>query len=224
MFGAGLAKNQSSGMQTDWCVFIDAGHGGLDPNGQYTTAPAKMVKHARGVFHGNGFFYEGVWNRLLTQKVMEKLAMLGVKHLPLHHAYLDTPLEQRVAKANWYARFFSKTFLISTHANASVDRRARGFEVYTTPGRTASDDLASLQWNNVNALLGNLIQMRQDTSDGDHDREANFFILRKTTMPAILIEHLFFDNFEDATLLMNEDVVDLFADAQVRTILEFFHA
>jgi N-acetylmuramoyl-L-alanine amidase len=66
--------------------------------------------------------------------------------------------------------------------------------------------------------------MRNQASGGDHDNEANFYILRKTNVPAILIEHLFFDNFDDATLLMDDSVVDLFAEAQVRTIIEYFNA
>ena len=40
-------------------------------------------------------------------------------------------------------------------------------------------------------------------------------------MPAILIEHLFFDNYEDAKLLMDEEIQELFAEAQVRAIIEF---
>jgi N-acetylmuramoyl-L-alanine amidase len=39
-------------------------------------------------------------------------------------------------------------------------------------------------------------------------------------MPAILVEHLFFDNYEDAKLLMDDEIVERFAEAQVRTIIE----
>jgi len=104
---------------------------------------------------------------------------------------------------------------------ASGNHRARGFEVYTTPGKTKSDLFAELLWKEVKTLLGDRIKMRADTSDGDHDKEARFFVLRKTKMPAILVEHLFFDNFADANLLMDDGIVELFAEAQVRAILLF---
>ena len=210
-------------------VFIDAGHGGLNRAGEYTTAPSKMFRHARGAFHQGSNFYEGVWNRVVTNQVMRKLDRFGITYLPLHHDYLDNSLQHRVDMANWYGTKFARSLVVSTHANASVPHTARGFEIYTSPGTTESDKVASIHWNNVNLLRnfypkGTQITMRTTPSGSQHDNEANFFILRKTNMPAILIEHLFFDNFEDASLLMDDNVIDLFAEAQVRTIIEYFNA
>jgi N-acetylmuramoyl-L-alanine amidase len=73
----------------------------------------------------------------------------------------------------------------------------------------------------VESLLGKDITMRSDLSDGDRDKEAGYQIIRETKMPAILIEHLFFDQYEDALLLFREDVVERFAEAQVRALLDF---
>ena len=208
-------------MITDFCVYLDAGHGGLDPTGAYTTAPSKMHFHNNGIFHNGGYFYEGVFNRVLTNRVVKKLNNLGVPNLLVSHEYLDMSLQYRVDTANWYHKNYKKGIFVSNHANASVTHQARGFEVYTTPGKTQSDDFAELLWKQVETLLGNKIRMRSDTSDGDHDKEANFYVLRNTAMPAILVEHLFFDNFEDAQLLLNEEIVELFAEAQVRSIIGF---
>lgn len=210
-------------------VFIDAGHGAINRAGQYTTAPAKMFRHSKGTFHQGSTFLEGVWNRTVTNQVMRKLDVLGITYRALHHEYLDNSLQQRVDAVNWYAKQFERSIVVSSHANASATQAARGFEIYTSPGTTESDKIASIHWNHVNLLrnfypLGAQIRMRNQASGGDHDNEANFFILRKTNVPAILIEHLFFDNFDDATLLMDDSVVDLFAEAQVRTIIEYFNA
>lgn len=65
--------------------------------------------------------------------------------------------------------------------------------------------------------------------DGDLDKEANFWIIRRTKMPAILIEHLFFDNLQDAKLLidfilMDDGIIELFAEAQVRTVIEYHNS
>ena len=38
-------------------------------------------------------------------------------------------------------------------------------------------------------------------SDGDIDKESQFYVLRKTVCPAVLIENLFFDNRADFELL-----------------------
>lgn len=210
-------------MFDQFCVFLDAGHGGLNASGKYVTAPSKMYEHSRGVFHDGRFFYEGVWNRTLTNLVARKLDELKINYLFLSHEYLDLSLDYRVNRANWYYRNYKKGILISNHANASGSHRARGFEVYTTPGVTQSDKLAEFHWNNVSELLSDRITMRSDTSDGDHDKEARFYIITKTVMPAMLVEHLFFDSFPDAELLMDDEVVERFADAQVRTIIQFFN-
>ncbi|GJM35976.1 MAG: hypothetical protein DHS20C18_49770 [Saprospiraceae bacterium] len=207
-------------MKDDFCVYLDAGHGGLDKNGNYVTAPSKQYEHTSGKFHNGRWFYEGVWNRTLTDRVAEKLKELGIHHVVVSHEYLDVSLHYRVDKANWYHKNYRKGIYISNHANASGSHSARGFEVYTTPGTTNSDKVAEFHWENVKEILGDRIRMRADSGDGDHDKEARFFVLTKTAMPAILVEHLFFDNYEDAKLLMDDEIIERFAEAEVRTVID----
>ena len=208
-------------MKTDFCVFLDAGHGGFDPEGNYVTAPSKQFEHSRGTFHKGGWFYEGVWNRTLTNRVAAKLNNLGIPNIIVSHEWDDITLHYRVDMANWYHKNWKKGIYISNHANASSSHRARGFEVYTTPGKTRSDTLAEIYWDEVKDVMGDRIKYRSDRSDGDHDKEARFFVLQNTAMPAILVEHLFFDNNEDAKLLMDPEIVERFAEAQVRAIIKY---
>ncbi len=210
-------------MANNFCVFLDAGHGGIGPDGNYTTAPGKQYQHQRGRFHQGNWFLEGVWNRALTRLVMSKLQHLGIPYYPVFHEYADWPLQYRVDLANWYHQNYRRGFFISNHANAS-GLGARGYEVYTSPGVTTSDRIANWHWEHTRALLGDRITMRADQSDGDYDKEARFFVLTKTVMPAILVEHLFFDQYEDALLLMDPEIIDRFAEAQVRTIISYINS
>lgn len=211
-------------MKEDFCVYLDAGHGALDENGRYVTAPSKQFKHSRGTFHGDGWFYEGVWNRTLVNEVAKKLKGLGIMYKIVSHDYLDFPLKYRVDIANWYHRNYKQGIFISTHSNAA-NGQARGFEVYTTRGTTKSDAFAELIWEEAKDLLGDDdIRFRADTADGDHDRERNFYVIKNTVMPAVLIEHLFFDNYEDAQLLMDGLIVDKFAEMQVRAIIRHLNS
>ena len=187
----------------------------------YVTAPSKQFQHSKGTFHNGKWFYEGVWNRTLTNRVAAKLANLNIQHIIVSHEYLDLSLHYRVDMANWYHKNFNKGIYVSNHANASSSHRARGFEVYTTPGKTKSDKVAEIYWDQVKDVLGNRVKYRSDKSDGDHDKEARFFVLKNTAMPAILIEHLFFDNFEDAKLLIDDEIIERFAEAQVRAIIKY---
>ena len=47
-------------------------------------------------------------------------------------------------------------------------------------------------------------KLRFDYSDGDADKEANFYILKNTTCPAVLIENFFMTNKKDYNYLMSE--------------------
>ncbi len=210
-------------MTDDLIVFLDAGHGGLDPSGAYTTPVGKQFDHETGNFHQGSIFYEGVWNRNLVYHVAMKLEKLGIPYLVVSHPYLDFSLNYRVDTANWYHRNYKPGIFVSTHANASASHQARGYEIYTSPGQTKADQLAGFHWFQVQELFQDEIQYRPGSASGEHDKEARFFVLTKTVMPAILIEHLFFDNFEDATLLMDEDVVERFAEAQVRSIIQYIN-
>ena len=155
--------------------------------------------------------------------VIRKLTKLAIPHIVVSHDYLDLKLSYRVEMANWYHKNYKRGIFISNHANAFSTHTARGYEIFTSPNVTKSDEIAEMHWNHTKNLLGNRIKYRSDTSDGDHDKEARFYVLVKTAMPAILIEHLFFDNYEDAKLLMNDEIIERFAEAQVRTIIEYMN-
>lgn len=205
-------------------VLIDAGHGSLDALGNYhCIAHGKKYKHPGHRLHGNGFFYEGLFNRQMASKVQTELEKIGIKSIIISDPILDLPLTDRVKKANHFHRLYkSKTFLLSLHANASPRHNARGYEVYTSRGKTLSDALASLHFHHTKNVLGDQIIMRHDTySDGDPDKEAGFHILARTHCPAILVEHLFFDQIDDALLLNNGAIQEKFAIATALACSDF---
>ncbi|CAA6810551.1 MAG: Unknown protein [uncultured Sulfurovum sp.] len=56
------------------------------------------------------------------------------------------------------------------------------------------------------------LRLRADMSDGDKDKEAAFYTIRKTKTPHILFELAFMDTWEpDCRMLMEEE--DRFAEA-----------
>jgi N-acetylmuramoyl-L-alanine amidase len=74
----------------------------------------------------------------------------------------------------------------------------RGFEIYTTRGQTKSDLMASEIGNVIRDFYKKEgLSLRFDFEDNDLDKEANFQILRQSKCPAVLLECLFFDNWED---------------------------
>jgi len=197
-------------------ILLDAGHGGII-NGQYVTAPKKMV-----VFPDGFTIYEGVWNRLVVDGIKEALTSAGVKFDDIVNSQKDIPLKNRVDRANRLAAEAGpgNTLFISVHANAGG---GNGYEVYTSKGESESDKAAT----NYMAFMAQAFPShrgRKDTTDGDSDKEANFYVLKYTICPAILTESFFMDNYEEAKEMTTAEAIKKVVQAHLRTIYAFCHA
>lgn len=89
---------------------------------------------------------------------------------------------------------------ISIHCNAFTNPAAKGMEIYTTPGNTAADALASCIMRQLESEFPALA-VRGDWSDGDVDKEAGLYVLRHTDAPAVLVELAFISNADEEALL-----------------------
>lgn len=202
-------------------VLIDAGHGGLDAQGKYTTPPAngKWFDHKDKAlnFHGivgNSVFYEGVSNRLFARALTRKLFEMHIAVLPVYQDHLDTSLGNRAALANAYHKLHQRAILVSLHSNATEG--AQGWEIHTTRGTTQADLLAkSIENHSVGVLQKNGIRNRGQ-------KENNFTVLATTNMPSTLIETLFFDNPREAKILDNPAFVEEITAAYAMGIAAYF--
>ena len=93
---------------------------------------------------------------------------------------------------------------ISLHCNAHTTPDARGFEVWTSPGQTRADVIATSIFEELTAAFP-LMPGRADHSDNDPDKEARFYVLTHTRMPAVLVEFGFVTNPADAAILAYPD-------------------
>lgn len=153
-------------------IVIDAGHGGRDvgavgPTG-LTEAMVNLDIALRiaQLLDDDGFDVEN------------GLEVLGTR---LRDEFIE--LADRAAKAN----ACDADLFVSIHCNASTNRDANGFEVWTTPGHTESDAIAEAVIESIASAFSDA-KLRADLQDGDRDREENFLVLRKTSCPAILVE------------------------------------
>lgn len=194
-------------------IVIDCGHGGL-LNGKYTTGLKKMFKFPNGEVA-----YEGVINRMFGKMIGDMLIEKGynVVYTVEPSDPTDTPLWKRVAISNKYRK--DEALFLSIHCNA-FNSRAHGSEIFTTVGKTMSDLLADDIMREINKSCKEL-KMRWDLSDGDLDKESQFYVIRKTRLYAVLLECLFFDNWENYQLTKDEDFVCIFSSAVARGVDKF---
>lgn len=119
----------------------------------------------------------------------------------------STSLRLRVADANsWGADYF-----ISLHTNASSIPSATGSEAFAYSRPSAAFSLGE-------DILENLSQTTGLRNRGMQVR-TNLYVLRKTAMPAVLVELGFITNASDAALM--NDRPDLFAQGIYQGIVEY---
>ena len=121
----------------------------------------------------------------------------------------------------------NKAFLVSIHANAAGDgsqwMSARGWECYTSVGKTKSDKIADLFYNQAQKVFFGA-KIRTDFSDGDIDKESNFYILKNTLCPAVLTENFFQDNKEDVQYLLSNRGKEDIIEVHVRAIIDYVNS
>ncbi len=123
-----------------------------------------------------------------------------------------------------------RVIYVSFHVNAAgADGQwhdARGWCVYTSPGRTKADDLATCLWNAADRNLphDHKSALRADWSDGDPDYEAKLYVLTKTQFPAVLTESLFQDNRADVDYLLSEEGRHAIVRLHVEGIIKYIES
>lgn len=171
-------------------VLIDNGHGSNTP----------------GKRSPDGQLREYAYTREIAERLVMELRKNGIDAERIVKEEIDVPLAERCRRANEYKA--SEAVLVSIHCNAAGNgsdwMSARGWEEWTSVGKTKADKLATCLYENAEHCLPGM-KIRKDMTDGDQDKENGFYILKYTKCPAVLTENLFQDNKEDVEFLLSEE-------------------
>ena len=192
---------------------FDAGHGGI-VDGQYMTSGKRSP-----VWDDGTQYFEGVGNRQIVEKLKKKCDEQYIYNFDVVESNYDVSLSERVKIANQYHKTLGKCIYVSIHSNGFSKESANGYSVYTSKGETKSDRIAEVFIDNMMEYFPDH-KLRKDTRDGDKDKEAQFYVLRKTICPAILIENFFMTNYRECKLLMNEEFQNRIVDCHFKSILQ----
>lgn len=172
-------------------IFIDQGH---NPYGFNSGSEANGLKEA-DVTYNVGILLADILKRderfvVLTSRTCIS-QVVGYSN--------RTSLEERVWKANWWGA----DYFLSIHCNFSENPNANGSEVYVYKSRTIASELAE-------EILTEIVDQLH-TTDRGVKVNPEYYVLRKTKMPANLIELAFISNHNDAEKLKNDQ--QMFAEA-----------
>ncbi len=192
---------------------LDPGHGGII-NGVCQTRGKRSPP-----FPDGSILYEGVFNRDIATRIKALCDADGIECENIINSEHDVPLATRVSRANARHAADRRCRYISIHANGWGDgvtfNSAHGVSLFHYMTSKTGKKMATV-------LLKHLIQETGLKSRGVQANMswANFYVLRKTSMPAILSENGFMTNLEDATNLMKDDFRQKIALAHFKFIKE----
>ena len=192
---------------------LDPGHGGINPEtGKYVTPGKRSPKWKDGCQ-----YFEGEGNRCIVNSILKKCRENNIIALDIVNDWQDVSLATRVNRANSVNSYHGNCIYISVHSNGFSQESAHGYSVYTSRGNTKSDQYAEILLKYMQLEFPDR-KMRKDTSDSDRDKEADFYVLSKTKMPAILSENFFMTNKEECKLLLQKSFRDRIANCHFELI------
>ncbi|WP_342780582.1 N-acetylmuramoyl-L-alanine amidase [Bacillus rubiinfantis] len=155
-------------------LYLDPGHGGQDPGAQ-----------------GNGLDEKDITLDIALR--LRKILLTDYENVEVKMSRTTdkaVSLSERTSEANkWGADFF-----LAIHINSN-NRTATGYEDYIYSGLASSSTTAKYQ----NMIHAEIIKVNGLKDRGK--KQANFHVLRESSMPALLTENGFIDNEHDAALM-----------------------
>jgi N-acetylmuramoyl-L-alanine amidase len=204
-------KEEGSEHQPRFLWLLDNGHG-------------KLTSGKRSPLFDDGVtrLLEYEFNRDVVQRIMARLDEIGVQYVDLvpEVETVGDFLEERVKRANAAPSNLPRLF-VSVHSNAAP----------APSGKWAAPHISGIEtWcfhtSSTGRQLAGVFQRRLIEEMGWRNRHIKsrptrqFYVLKKTVMPAILTENGFFNNKQQAIELMKPSVRQRIAEAHVRAILE----
>lgn len=187
---------------------LDPGHGTKTPGKRSPAIPPT-----------GKVLFEGIYVRAICAEIVRLCRDAGIATHMIVTEESDVSLIERVRRANSFIPPDNMNAIyVSVHGNAAGDgvnfHPATGFEVFSTKGTTKSDIVAQEIALSFQRHFPDH-KHRVDTTDGDLDKEENFYVIRATKMPAVLTENEFFTNQAMAEKMLTKEFVTKVAQAHV---------
>lgn len=172
-------------------VFIDQGHNprGFNSGAEGNGLKEQDVTYNVGIYLAQLLMQDPRFEVLTSRSCISQI--VGYNN--------HTSLEERVWRANWWGA----DWFLSLHCNSSSNPNANGSEIFVYRSRNKAWYMAEMVLKQITSVL--------HLSNRGVKINPEFYVLRKTKMPAMLIELAFITNAADAQKLANDQ--QIFANA-----------
>ncbi|MGE7790944.1 N-acetylmuramoyl-L-alanine amidase [Lysinibacillus sp. NPDC096259] len=187
--------NQSGNPLKNRIIILDPGHGGKDPGAVVGSYSEKAITLKVGTL------------------VKQKLEAAGAKVYMTRTGDTYPSLQDRVDFTNAnYGEIF-----VSIHVNSAANTAALGTETYyaISTGDMYQEDIDLATFVN-NQIVNNLNMKNRGV------KEQQYYVIRNTIIPAILVELGFLTNSEDRGKMTNDKYAELFADSIYKGISQYY--
>lgn len=196
--------NEQKESESVKCVVIDAGHGGIDP----------------GKVGINNALEKDI-NLAIAKKVKKYLETQDVKVVMTREddngLYNDTDTNKKVCDMKARLRIIDEAvpkLAISIHQNSYPQENVSGVQVFFYKDSLAGEKAALI-------MQEQMIQTLQPDKERQAKGNGSYYLLKKTSVPIIIVECGFLSNSHEAELLITEEYQDKVAWAIHLGILKY---
>ena len=196
-------EQEQDDREYEYIVVVDAGHGGIDP----------------GKIGVNGI-YEMDINLAISYKVSEILDKEDVKVIMTRKddngLYKDSDTNKKMADMTSRIDIINKSkadLVVSIHQNSFTSSEARGAQVFYYKESAKGEQLAE--------CIQKKLRLMDETNTRDKKNDGDYYILKKSNPPAVIVECGFLSNEEEMKLLSTDAYQEKVAKAIASGIKEY---
>lgn len=190
---------------TGYTVVLDAGHGGVD-GGKLSVDGSTLEKDV---------------NLQIVLFLQEELKKLGVNCVLTRSGdyglYSEQDSNRKVADMRNRVKLMEEAgadVIVSIHQNSYHEEKIHGAQVFYYEGSTQGQELAE----RIQEALRREVDPQNERSC---KANSSYYILKKTTVPTVIVECGFLSNYKESSVLILEDYQKLLAETIAQAVYDY---
>lgn len=200
--GVGFVNASNNNPLKDKVIYIDPGHGGVDPGTIYKNIYEKDINLKISLN--------------LKEKLEEKGAIVYLTRSDDYDLSVTNTINRKRSDLSRRANAINKSncdLYLSIHLNSESTGTWRGPQVFYDDVNPANKEIALVIQKYLNKLFG---------TDREYKLVNDLYLEKRVKVPGVLIEVGFLSNSNDRYLLLNDSFIDKVSNCITNSLFEYF--